>query len=195
MRVAFKEWAIIVDALARGRQILVLRKGGISEGRGGFSLDHERFWLFPTLFHQQGDMVIPEEKHHCEKLFQQHVDPSRIEIRFYAEVLAWKRIDNADEAHSLTGQHIWKEDVIQERFDWSRRKDIHALAVRVYQIPQAVELPMQESYGGCKSWIEFTTDLNTSGASPVLKDKDFQLQLKQFSDALRLNIQIPGQNG
>src|SRR5687768_11757609 len=40
MRTAFKEWAIIVDALARGDQILILRKGGISEGREGFQIDH-----------------------------------------------------------------------------------------------------------------------------------------------------------
>lgn len=195
MRVAFKEWAIIVDALARGRQILVLRKGGISEGRGGFSLDHERFWLFPTLFHQQGDMVLTDEKQHCDKLLQKPHDPSKIEIRYYAEVIAWKRIESADEAHSLVGQHIWKEEVIQDRFDWSRRKDIHALAVRVHQIPLAVELPMHESYGGCKSWLEFTSNLDTSGACPVLKDGDFLPKLKKFSDALQLNIPIPGING
>ena len=34
MRTAFKEWAIVVDALGRGEQIIILRKGGISEGRG-----------------------------------------------------------------------------------------------------------------------------------------------------------------
>ena len=32
MRLAFKEWAIIVDALGRGEQILILRKGGLQEG-------------------------------------------------------------------------------------------------------------------------------------------------------------------
>ena len=36
MRIAFKEWAMVVDALGRGEQIIILRKGGISEGRGGF---------------------------------------------------------------------------------------------------------------------------------------------------------------
>jgi len=33
---AFKEWQVIVDALAVGEQSLLLRKGGIAEGRGGF---------------------------------------------------------------------------------------------------------------------------------------------------------------
>jgi hypothetical protein len=33
MRAAFKEWAVIVDTLGRGGQIVILRKGGISEGK------------------------------------------------------------------------------------------------------------------------------------------------------------------
>ncbi len=53
---AFKEWAGVCRALGLGRQILVLRKGGIAEGPGGFSPEHESFWLFPTHLHehQQG---------------------------------------------------------------------------------------------------------------------------------------------
>ena len=49
MRTAFKEWAVIVDALGRGQQILILRKGGISEGPGGFQVEQPEFLLFPTL--------------------------------------------------------------------------------------------------------------------------------------------------
>ena len=59
MRNAFKEWAIVVDALGRGDQILILRKGGIAEGRDGFRVDHQNFLLFPTLYHQQRDCVTP----------------------------------------------------------------------------------------------------------------------------------------
>ncbi len=36
VRVAFKEWTVVVDALGRGDQIIILRKGGLSEGRDGF---------------------------------------------------------------------------------------------------------------------------------------------------------------
>ena len=43
---ALKEWAVTCEALARGSQVLVLRKGGIGEKR--FELPHARFYLFPT---------------------------------------------------------------------------------------------------------------------------------------------------
>ncbi len=59
MRTAFKEWAIIVDALGRREQIIILRKGGISEGRDGFQMEHPQFLLFPTLYHQQRESVTP----------------------------------------------------------------------------------------------------------------------------------------
>src|SRR5688572_20328501 len=50
---AFKEWTLICDALGRGEQSLIIRKGGIAEGRGGFRFKHADFLLFPTLFHEQ----------------------------------------------------------------------------------------------------------------------------------------------
>jgi hypothetical protein len=34
--VGFKEWALVCEALGRGEQTIILRKGGIAEGRGGF---------------------------------------------------------------------------------------------------------------------------------------------------------------
>ncbi len=46
--VAFKEWADVCAALLDGRQSLILRKGGIEEGPGGFRPEHAAFWLYPT---------------------------------------------------------------------------------------------------------------------------------------------------
>ena len=56
---AFKEWEAIVEALGQGAQIILLRKGGIAEGRAGFQAKHPKFWLFPTRFHQQWEKTKP----------------------------------------------------------------------------------------------------------------------------------------
>ena len=53
MSVGFKEWALICEALGHGEQSIILRKGGIAEGRAGFQFKHDDFFLFPTLFHEQ----------------------------------------------------------------------------------------------------------------------------------------------
>ena len=44
---------MVCDALGRGEQSIILRKGGIAEGRKGFSFRHREFFLFPTFFHEQ----------------------------------------------------------------------------------------------------------------------------------------------
>jgi hypothetical protein len=184
MRIAFKEWAIVVDALGRGEQIVILRKGGISEGRAGFQVDYPKFWLFPTLFHQQRECVVEPAQARYDRIASQLAGPDHLVIQYFAEVVEWQRIESLDIAARLAGQHIWKNEVIAERFDWGKSKNIYALAVRVFRVTDAFELPMIPEYGGCKSWIELANDLETAGARPVLDEAAFQAKLKQFRLAL-----------
>jgi len=51
--IGFKEWDVVCEAIGSGRQDVIFRKGGIHEGRDGFSFKHPEFYLFPTLFHAQ----------------------------------------------------------------------------------------------------------------------------------------------
>ncbi len=78
MRAAFKEWAVIVDALGRGAQSIILRKGGISEGRGGFKMEHPRFLLFPTLFHQQRESVLPTAQARYDEIAPHFAGPEKL---------------------------------------------------------------------------------------------------------------------
>ena len=180
MRIAFKEWAIVVDALGRGEQIIILRKGGIAEGRGGFQVQHPQFWLFPTLFHQQRGQVVPSAQTRFDEIAPMLSSPDRVRIELAAEVVAWHRLESLDAAQALRGQHIWRDEVIAERFEWGRTKDIFAMAVRISRLQAPVDLSMVPAYGGCKSWIELERDIEPSQATPVLTDKDFQLKLGRF---------------
>src|SRR5437867_10612287 len=119
MRTAFKEWAVIVDALERGEQILILRKGGIHEGKGGFKPEHPKFWLLPTLFHQQRESVLPKAQHRFDRLAPL-LSKDKVRISSFAEIVHWRRIESLHDAESLKGQHIWTDDVIAQRFDWGR---------------------------------------------------------------------------
>src|SRR5213594_4248551 len=120
MRTAFKEWAVVVDALGRGEQILILRKGGISEGRGGFKVEHPRFWFFPTLFHQQRESVIAPAQTRFDQIAPHLPKPDTLRLQFFAEVVAWQRLDSLEAAQRLRGQHIWRDEIIAQRFDWGR---------------------------------------------------------------------------
>lgn len=184
MRVAFKEWAVVVDALGRGDQIIILRKGGISEGRGGFQVDHPQFLFFPTQFHQQGESVIPSARARYEAIAPHFPPKETLRLEYWAEVVAWQRLDSLAAAERLQGQHVWRNEVIADRFEWGRAQNIHALAVRTYRLPRAIDLPMLESYGGCKSWIELASDIDTQGSTPALSDSPFAQKLALFQNAL-----------
>lgn len=184
MNVAFKEWAIVVDALGRGEQIILLRKGGISEGRGGFQVEHPEFLFWPTLFHQQRENVTEEARRRFDEIAPGLPPAELLRLEYFAEVVHWERLESLAAAQRLQGQHIWREEVIAERFDWGRQKAIFALAVRVHRLPQRIELPVKPEYGGCKSWVELAENISREGAEPVMEEAAFTQKLAQFKRAL-----------
>ena len=184
MRVAFKEWAVVVDALGRGEQIIILRKGGLSEGSGSFQIEHHQFLLFPTRFHQQRESVVPAAQARYDVLAPNFPPPDKLRLEFLAEVIAWKQLDSLALAERLRGQHVWRDEVIAERFDWGRSQTIHALAVKVFHLPQPVELPMLAGYGGCKSWVDLEPEIAVEAARPVLSCAAFADKLEEFCEAL-----------
>ncbi|MSU41767.1 MAG: DUF1802 family protein [Pedosphaera sp.] len=184
MTIAFKEWAVVVDALGRGEQIVILRKGGIAEGRGGFQVEHERFWFFPTLFHQQRESVLPTAQSRYDAIAPHFPSADTVRLEYFAEVTEARQVDSLAAAERLRGQHIWRDEVIAQRFDWGRDKAIHALTVRVRRLPQPVSLPMLPEYGGCKSWVTLAQELDTNAATPVLGQSAFESKLAAVREAL-----------
>src|SRR4029434_4686398 len=60
LSIALKEWAAVCRALETGRQMILLRKGGIYESAGEFEVENRQFLLFPTFLHQNLAMLKPE---------------------------------------------------------------------------------------------------------------------------------------
>ena len=112
--IAFKEWDIVCKALEEGSQSLILRKGGIHEGREGFSFAHDEFVLFPTRFHAQGDYVkIPGVVAKPEwEVGDKVVIKSKVKVKRAVTLTDW------NEVTLLADQHIWTEETIRDRFFW-----------------------------------------------------------------------------
>ena len=180
MTAAFKEWAIVVDALGRGEQIFILRKGGIHEGRGGFQMEHSEFAFFPTLFHQQREAVIASAQKRYDEIAPFLPPSDVLRIEYWAQVAEHHAIEDFDSVRRLGGQHIWREEVLAERFAWGREQGIYAIAVRVFKLPVILELPMIPEYGGCKSWVEVAHPVMIAGSNPVLDDAAFAERLEKF---------------
>ena len=70
--IALKEWAIICKALEDGKQMLLLRKGGIMEYRKGFEVKHNEFLLYPTFEHQSIESIKAEYKEKIKEILEEH---------------------------------------------------------------------------------------------------------------------------
>lgn len=181
-RFAFKEWAVVCAALASGRQTLILRKGGIHEGRDGFRVEHGEFWLFPTGFHQQRHEIIPDAWPLLDEL-QSRGEPNGHELSLYAIVEdVWHVLDRSTLAR-LSGRHVWSEATVEQRFHY-RTPGLFALTVRVYRRPTPFAIANSPDFAGCKSWVELPSALPTSELQPVLDERSFSTQRDEIHELL-----------
>src|SRR4030095_7390721 len=101
----FKEWTLVCDALGRGAQSLIIRKGGIAEGRAGFRFQHDEFLLFPTLFHEQvAKLKLPEDTP-----LPSRPQEGQIEILYQARVEWTQDVTDLDVVHRLRPYHLWRD--------------------------------------------------------------------------------------
>ncbi|MFK7850723.1 MAG: DUF1802 family protein [Akkermansiaceae bacterium] len=184
---AFKEWQVICDALASGRQTILIRKGGIHEGRSGFSFAHESFYLFPTKFHAQLDQVR-EETFQPEKEWQ---EGDMMEITHHAEAIFAVTVTSWDKVQSLLPFHIYAEKTLEDRFYWEGKGmpsgSLHVAFVKVTELKKPWDLPYEKRYGGCRSWLELPEPPpeRLTGCRPVLEPTEFDKIQSDLSEILR----------
>jgi len=171
--IGFKEWALVCQMLERGGQSIILRKGGIAEGRDGFRFKHDAFFLFPTLFHEQVARTrLPPETPLPE------LDPGEVTLRLYARVEWTEALTDWEAARRLAPHHIWSEESVSERFHYTGKgaantggvPGVHVAFLRVYRLAQPWSFPNAPKYGGCRSWIDLPEVPPGLSATPVLSD-------------------------
>ncbi|MGH8162862.1 MAG: DUF1802 family protein [Rhodanobacteraceae bacterium] len=177
--VGFKEWALVCAALGEGRQSILLRKGGIAEGRDGFQFRRREFFLFPTFFHEQLGRTRLTNAALSERL------PDEIEIRFFAKVEATCEVTDWETAQALTPFHILQESVVRERFDYDDAPGVQVAFVRVFRLAPVWRFPDAPRYGGCRSWVELPELPGKLRLSPVLADAEQEQRRAQFERAMR----------
>jgi hypothetical protein len=173
--IGFKEWQVVCEALASGRQSILLRKGGIHEGRQGFSFAHESFFLFPTRFHAIAEQVREGDV----KVMPEWQPGDTIRITHHA-VAQWAiTLTDWEKVAAMEPLHIYSEPTVRDRFDWEGKgmasSSIHVALVRVRELATPWEFPYEARYGGCRSWINLPEPPPgwRASARPVLDDGAF----------------------
>ncbi len=171
--IGFKEWQVVCDALASGRQSLLLRKGGIHEGREGFSFAHESFFLFPTRFHALSHQV---REGTVTTLPEWQVGDD-IRVTHHAAALWAITLTDWTQVAALAPYHIYSEATVRDRFDWQGKGmtsgSIHVAMVRVQELATPWTFPYDASFGGCRSWIQLPVPPSAwaESATPVISDE------------------------
>ena len=173
--IAFKEWASVVNALASGKQILILRKGGIREESGEFQAEHKEFFLFPTYEHQNKLDLKPEAQTDLELTIRTKPDPAKTPIHYYVETVSVIQLTEEADLERLEPYHIWSEKATTARFHFGRQKGLFVFAVRIFRLPASHFIAADDpEYSGCKSWVQLKEKLSTQGAQPVLSESIFK---------------------
>jgi hypothetical protein len=178
---ALKEWAIVCRALESGRQMLLLRKGGIYESAGEFELEHRRFVLFPTYLHQNAKMLKPDEQAGLEL---RDAEPSQLRLSVAGEVTDIIQLKSRTQIDALDAEHVWAPPLIDMRFNYRPDNPLYLLLVRTYRLPHPATIDNTPAYAGCKSWVPLAQPIPTGDAIPVADDAHYESRRRAILDQL-----------
>jgi hypothetical protein len=179
--IALKEWAIVCKALEDGKQMLLLRKGGIMEYRKGFEVKHNEFLLYPTFEHQSVESIKVEYKEKLKEILEEQnkyynnnnnnnnrkeIDKdnknfntsSNNIIKLLAKVEDVIEISDKLILSELRDYHIWSDEYVTMRMNYNPSKPMSILLLRIYKLRKPLIVDINDTWAGCKSWIDIETD-------------------------------------
>jgi hypothetical protein len=175
-----KEWDAVCRVLAEGRQVFLLRKGGIVDKDGVFSLERRTFALLPTHEHQNPLDVKPAF-HPLLKDGPGPEGPFPVSCAARAEdVLSL----SADQAARLLPFSVWTEAFLHKRLAYRPDRPLHLVVLRAFRRPDPIIVPAAARYAGCVSWVDLDAAIPTRGFSPVLTDEEFAARRRELLAAL-----------
>ncbi|MDR3637322.1 MAG: DUF1802 family protein [Isosphaeraceae bacterium] len=177
--VAFKEWAGVCHALSQGRQSLILRKGGIAEGTGGFTPEHSVFWLYPTHVHENQQGLRDNEPPPAPWGARDDAVP----LQVLAAVESVDFVDRPELLPALEPLHVWTAETVLKRFHY-RQPGLWVLSVRVWAGVAATFVPVTAAHLGCKTWVPLEAPVSTLGLAPVLDDSEAARRRERLAAAL-----------
>jgi hypothetical protein len=181
---ALKEWQVAISALTAGETVLLLRKGGIKESSGKFTIHKPQFLLYPTYEHQNPHLLKPIYAKQVNPVASSW-HPETVEIGSWAAIHWAFSVSDPDVVAQLLPLHIWNELFITDRLQWKPNRPLTLLVLRVYRLVRSQVIPFDISYGGCRSWIDLKEPIAISDSQPVLGDRAFEQTAGQIDKIVR----------
>jgi hypothetical protein len=162
---ALKEWSNVVAALAKGEQVILIRKGGIADP--SFGVEAERFYLYPTYFHQGESEARPS-----------------VTVTHWCEVVQTWSVRNAAMLDALEPLVVMPRETLDARYNFRPDQALYVIAVRTWQLAEPAEVRHRDEYSGCRSWISVDEEIDVEGSWPVISDALLQAKLDAIETLL-----------
>ena len=162
---ALKEWSNVVAALARGEQMILIRKGGLADAT--FGVEAQRFYLYPTYFHQGESEARPS-----------------VVVSHWSEVVRTWRVNDMDSLARLAPMVVMPNDTLLARFHFRPDQALYVIALRTWELARPAQVQFREDYGGCRSWISIDEEIDVDGSRPVLAEEELQAKIASVERAL-----------
>jgi hypothetical protein len=181
MTLALKEWHVVSEAIARGDQVLTLRKGGIREK--AFVVPGSAFWLLPTWEHQAPAEVKRAWHGELGRSNRERRADGRLPVRCHCELAAAWDVTEPAVLAELDRWHLWTPAYAESRLRWRPGKPLSVLLVRASALLEPALLPPSEHYAGCTSWVELEEE-PSGKLIPSLTDDAFAMRRDLVSAVL-----------
>ena len=151
MTQGFKELSSVCQAIASGRQSILLRKAGLRESTAESVFQAKSFYLLPTLYHEKDSKNVTPD-------FSVSL---RVEIIRAGGLLDWSQIEKL---LPLTAYH---PTTIREHFDSRNEHLLHFAYIRAFALSPIWQLPHTPALSGCRSWFDLPSPPSTITETPV----------------------------
>lgn len=182
LQIALKEWATVCSALETGRQMILLRKGGIYEAAGEFELENPQFLLFPTYLHQNLNMLKPEAHGGFAAV---SAEPGEVRISAAGVVTDIVQLRSREQMDRIENEHVWTKPLVDMRFNYKPQNPLYLMLVRTYRLREPITVANTPAYAGCKSWVPLDQPIGTGDAIPVFDDHRYDSRRKRIMELIR----------
>jgi len=158
---SLKEWSTVIDALGHGEQVVLIRKGGIADPK--FGVEAERFYLYPTYFHQQQS------------------EPDSVTITHWCEVVKTWRVQAIEPLVPLV---VLPRETLEARYRFRPDQALHVIGVRTFALANPRTISVKPDYLGCKSWVSIDDEIDVGGSRAALPEAELQAKLDRVATLL-----------
>jgi len=154
MIMGFKELSSVCEAIASGRQSILLRKAGLRESTAESGFQTKHFYLLPTQYHEKKGKAS-EDGFHIRV---------RVEVIQSGDILEWFNIEK------LLPLTAYDPSTIRVHFESRDQKLLHFAHIRAFLLQPEWHLPASPALSGCRSWFELPSppsSLKESAVSPT----------------------------